>query len=151
MDNDEKIKLAHIYAERVRSDFHHKRFIEFELEEARRTLEVRGVQYGDKVSTSPTDAAIPEGVAKVIELEGKLDQFLVGYIENRSELIDVLSRIESPYYDALFGHYLLNMKWEELCVEMHYSYRMIMYFRHKGLLKLYEVMPLEYRDAERIE
>lgn len=147
MNDEVKAIVAAGYAEHVRDVVMSIRLVEDEITELETHLGVSAISTGDRVATSPTDSTIPDGVARLIELVEKKQTRLIEYVETYNEMSDALEQIEETARKAFTYHYLHLRTWEEVCVSMHYSYRGMMDVRKRGLIQLYDVMPVEYRDV----
>ena len=91
--------------------------------------------------------AIPDAVIRIQELIRDYCSELAGYVDEQREAHDALAKIgDESRRSALTLHYLAGRSWEEVCVEMRYSYRRIMEIRAEALCELYDHMPPEWRD-----
>lgn len=145
MNSDVKAIVATGYAEHVRDVGMSKLLLEAEIEHLQRQLEPSGINYGDKVSVSPTMDTIPDGVAKLIQLQDEYETTIAEYAAIIREAHNALLNIDVVPRTALTQHYILLKSWEEVCVEMGYTYDGVMKLRKRGLIALYDFIPGEYR------
>lgn len=148
MDNEDTVKIvrAERYALYVRSLELKMLFLREEIQHQEQLMVLTGVGYGDKITTSPTDSKVPDGIIKLFEMIEAYNEELSHYVEEHREAHACFTCVDHPYQAALVGHYILCKTWEQLCVEMHYSYRGMMKLREGGLLRLYDHMPMIERD-----
>lgn len=100
-----------------------------------------------KAKTPPRADAIPEAVARCMEVASDFETLALDISERRAEAARALARMESPVEAAaLSRHYLLGDTWESLCAIFDYSWRGIMQLRRRALLHAYDVMPHSERD-----
>lgn len=142
-----KLHIATQYAEYVSGIVRSTKTLPEEIDDLRERIALSGLALGDKVATSATADAIPDGVAKLRELISRYATELIEYRELTEEMHNRLQMIDSVECEALKQHYLLLVPWEQLCVDMHYTYRGMMKVRRRGLLQLYDVMPVEFKDV----
>lgn len=99
---------------------------------------VSGGQYTDRVA---------DVIVKLDEAKLEWEANLVAYT---NEAIDAAQRIEQledkAEMQALLLHYVDGKTWEKVCVQMDYSYENIMLIRRRGVLNMYDLMPLDWRD-----
>lgn len=95
----------------------------------------------------PSADAIPEAVARCMEVASDFEALALDISERRAEAARALASMESPIEAAVLSrHYLLGDTWESLCTSFGYSWRGIMQLRRRALLHAYDVMPHSERD-----
>lgn len=100
-----------------------------------------------KGKTPPRADAIPEAVARCMEVASDFEALACDISERRAVAARALASMESPIEAAVLSrHYLLGDTWESLCTSFGYSWRGIMQLRRRALLHAYEVMPHAERD-----
>lgn len=109
---------------------------------------LRGIDYArDHVSTSPISDAIPNAVAVHVDVGGSLDAIADNAKERIEEAARALDSMDDPTEAAaLTLYYIACHKWEEVCVELSYSWDGMMTMRRRALLHAYDVMPHSERD-----
>lgn len=118
-----------------------------EIDQQERLLDVSGIDYGDKITISPTDSTIPNGVSQLIKLrEDYLDE-LERYADEKRIAHDCFSKLSTIPRVALTRYYIMCHTWEECWTTMGYSESHMMRIREQGLLELFYVMPGEWRTA----
>ncbi len=117
-----------------------------EIERQRALLEPTTVMYREGAAASAKGDALENGVIRLRESIAEYCTELVEYIEQRKVANDAIMRLDRrEHIEALSGHYLRARKWEELCVEMGYSWRGMMNIRKAALCALYDFMPEQWR------
>ena len=145
MNDEVKAIVAAGYAEHVRDIAMSRLLQEEEIENLRHHLEPKAIMYGDKIKTSPTDSTIPDGIIKLQEMIKEYMDTVTYYVDLINEMHQALRNIDVVCRTALTKHYIFLMTWEEVCIDMGYSYSSIMKVRRRGLIGLYDYMPEEYR------
>lgn len=111
------------------------------MEEKLIELEAKAAQITSKISKEPkehdnTVDKLSETVAEIVDLQNEINDQLKKYYE-RAKYIE--RSIEAlPPREALLIRlrYLDQLSWEEICVEMHYSWRQIHYIHAEALKML---------------
>lgn len=91
-----------------------------------------------KVQASGSQSRMADTVDKMVDLERELADAVNEYAAKRKEIAAVIQRVDNPNYRTLLEYrYLACMKWEEIAVRMHYSWRWTMRI-HAAALKAIE-------------
>lgn len=146
--DDWRVEQAHAYLERVRRMGADCAGLRRLVEDARANLgAVRGLDYsrgGGGTQTAGDDAIVNE-IAAVQESVASYVAKLAEYEDERHRAAMTVDRMPDPTEARVIRlRYLLGWKWENICVEVSYSYNGIMKLRRRALMSFYEVMP---RDA----
>lgn len=146
--DDWRVEQAHAYLERVRRMGADCAGLRRLVEDARANLgAVRGLDYsrgGGGTQTAGDDAIVNE-IAAVQESVQAYVTRLAEYEDERHRAAMTVDRMPDPTEARVIRlRYLLGWKWENICVEVSYSYNGIMKLRRRALMSFYEVMP---RDA----
>ena len=140
---------AHAYLERIRKLGEDCAALQDEVEDARdRASGLTGIDYTrDQVDSSPTDEAMVNAVSSIKRAIGDYAMKLAEYIDERKRASDAMMLMDD-YTEAraLRLRYLLNHDWEQVCVEMHYTYDGMMKLRRRALCSYWEKMPFSERD-----
>lgn len=146
--DDWRVEQAHAYLERVRRMGADCAGLRRLVEDARANLgAVRGLDYsrGGGGSKTAGDDAIVNEIAAVQESVQAYVTRLAEYEDERHRAAMAVDRMPDPTEARVLRlRYLLGWKWENICVEVGYSYDGIMKLRRRALVSFYEVMP---RDA----
>lgn len=146
--DDWRVEQAHAYLERVRRMGADCAGLRRLVEDARANLgAVRGLDYsrGGGGSQTAGDDAIVNEIAAVQESVQAYVTRLAEYEDERHRAAMTVDRMPDPTEARVIRlRYLLGWKWENICVEVGYSYDGIMKLRRRALVSFYEVMP---RDA----
>ena len=141
-----RIEQAHDYLERIRKLGEDCAALQAEVDDARDRL--GGVDYSrDSISLSPNDDAMVEAVDAIKHAVRDYVMKLAEYTDERHRAsMAVMKMDDATEARALRLRYLLNMDWEAVCVQMHYSYDGMMKLRRRALCSYYDVMPHTERD-----
>lgn len=107
----------------------------------------RGIDYSvPKVAASPNRDAIPDAVARLEEAIAGYCTELVGYLDEKDQARDCISRLEDARYRAVLGMYYVNgHSWETVGEKVGYSEVHCKELRSEALPLVYEIMPREWR------
>lgn len=76
-------------------------------------------------------------VEKIIEIEEKLDHEIDALVDLRNRIEVAVERLEDgKLRDVMRYRYIDGMKWEQIAVEMHYSYMQVCRLHGKALLEI---------------
>lgn len=76
----------------------------------------------------------PHKFDALLELEDKLDDMIDKLYQTKNEILAVIDRLEDSRERIALKTYYIDMKtWEEVCVELHYSWRQTMYIKKRAL------------------
>ena len=108
---------------------------------------VNGIDYSkDKVTTSPTDAAIHNAVESYMYRFDELQALKNISEEAMTECFSKLEQIEDEQATILRLHYLLDMKTQDIAFSLYMSKRSVYRKINEALLNLYEAgLPIEYK------
>jgi len=109
---------------------------------------LRGMDYSRvQVSVSATPDAIPNAVIAHDEAGDSLASIADSARERITQAAMALNEMQDPTEAAaLTLYYIACRKWEEVCVELSYSWDGMMTMRRRALLHAYDVMPHSERD-----
>lgn len=78
----------------------------------------------ERVQTSGTSDKVGSSIVKIIDLENEINDSIDELIDLKREVLRKIEQIENDDYKLLITLKYLNFKsWEEIAVEMNYSYR----------------------------
>ena len=76
-------------------------------------------------------------VEKIIEIEEKLDREIDALVDLRNRIEAAVEKLEDGRLrDVMRYRYIDGMKWEQIAVEMHYSYMQVCRLHGKALLEI---------------
>ena len=85
----------------------------------------------------------PHKFDALVELEDKIDELIDRLYATKTEILDVIDKLEDRREFLALKVYYIDMKtWEEVCVELHYSWRQIMYIRKQAVKHVDEIIAL---------
>ena len=89
-----------------------------------------------------------EGVAKLVDLKEELNRDIERLTDLKKAAYDLLNQVENErYMDVLHRRYFLHQSFEQIAVDLGYTYRNVCYIHGKALVAFGEVLD-EERKAE---
>lgn len=86
----------------------------------------------------------PHKFDSLVELEDKIDELIDRLYATKTEILGVIDRLEDRREFLALKVYYIDMKtWEEVCVEMTYSWKQMMRIRKKAISHVDEIMGIE--------
>lgn len=83
----------------------------------------------------------PHKFDSLVELEDKIDELIDRLYATKTEILGVIDRLEDRREFLALKVYYIDMKtWEEVAVEMNYTWRQTMRIRKAALLHVEEIM-----------
>lgn len=91
----------------------------------------------------------PHKFDALVELEYKLDERIDALCAAKTEILDTICQLEDSRERLALQLYYIDMKtWEEVCVELHYSWRQTMYIRKQAIKHVDEIIALNCTQVE---
>ncbi len=139
---------ASAYLKRVRDAKRHIAALTAEVDEVRSLASgLKGIDYSrDAVQTSATDDAMPNAVAKLLDLIAERVALIDEYAGMMSECGQALANLNGTYADILRYRYMCDHPWERIAVETHYSEAYLYELHGLALSAFYPLMPTHERD-----
>ena len=136
------------YLSRVRDAKRHIDAMNAEVDELREMAGgLRGIDYSkDIVATSPSADAIPDAVARILEIIEQRAEYIRDYacmVEQCVQALDKLGGVES---DILRYRYVCDWRWEQIAARTHYSEQWLYELHNRALCSFYDCMPASGRD-----
>lgn len=95
----------------------------------------------DKVQTSPPSDTMARIVDKIVDMEKEVDEEIDQLREIKREVYQVIFSLSDERYRAVLRRRYINGKtWEQIAVELHYSYKQVCRIHGKALQKLKDVL-----------
>ena len=112
--------------------------MELEIEKWRTQLEGMGAQLIDGMPRSHGNKKDWEkAILEIERLNGELTRELLNLRTKRQTIIDAINEMKTPILQVLIERrYLDGLRWEEICAEMHYSWRQVHYMHIKALRQI---------------
>lgn len=86
------------------------------------------------VSGGADQDKIGNALAKIIDLKDEINRDIDHFVDKKREVIALLMQINNPlYYQVLHKRYFLYQTFEQIALEMDYSYRGICYLHGRAL------------------
>lgn len=103
-----------------------------DLREMSTTL--KSFQMGERVQSSPEPDKIGHTIAKIMDKQNEINDMIDRYIDQKDEARKYIDQMEDlNERKVLRRRYLKGMKWEDICVDMSFSWRQIHYIHSKAL------------------
>lgn len=114
--------------------------------------ELRGICYGlsaisneERVQSTPNHDKIGTVIAKLDELERKIDALVDEYVDKRSKIISQIDSMEDELiYNVLFARYIEKKTFEKISDEMNYSFRQTTRLHGKAIQEFEKKYGSEY-------
>ena len=137
IEKSEKIKLAKAELNSYYDLYCKTRNLKQDLAELReRMSSVRITKYDDEPrGTAPNDS-IEELFDKLHEIESKIEQNIWAMSDRQLQLVEKIHKLNGVYADILHKRYIERKKFEQIAVEVNYTWRQTQR-NHKKALILY--------------
>jgi hypothetical protein len=88
----------------------------------------------ERVQSSPDFDKMTGKVAKIIEMENKIDSLIDVYVDKKNVIVSQIDSMENEtYYEILFARYIEKKTFEKIADEMSYSWRQIIRLHGRAL------------------
>ena len=94
-------------------------------------------------SGSGGKSRVAEAVDKIVDLEREINADIDKLVDLKREIMTVIDQLEAPFCDLLYKRYFQFMKWEEIAVDMHYTYQWVCELHGKALLKVKDLIEID--------
>lgn len=91
-------------------------------------------------SGSGGKSRVAEAVDKIVDLECEINADIDKLVELKREIMSVIDQLDSLHRDVLYKRYFQYKTWEQISVEMNYSYRHTTRMHGQALLELKRVL-----------
>ena len=139
---------ASAYLRKIRDMRRHIAALNAEIDEQRALASgLTGIDYSrDNVSTSPTDDAMPNAVARLLEIIAERVELVRDYTGMLDECGTSLRDLNGTYGDVLRYRYLCDYPWERIAAATNYSEQWLYELHNQALSAFYDHMPPTQRD-----
>lgn len=97
---------------------------------------ISAINTDDKVKSTPNFDKIGSNIAKIQELEYKLDVIIDEYVDKKNLIISQIDSMDNElHYEILFARYIEKKTFEKIAVEVGYSWRQIVRLHEQALQK----------------
>ena len=88
----------------------------------------------ERVLSSPDFDKMTGKVAKILEMEQKIDSLIDEYVDKKNLIVSQIDSMENEtYYQILFSRYIEKKNFEKIAEEMSYSWRQIIRLHGRAL------------------
>lgn len=95
----------------------------------------------DPVQSSGSGDKIGSLVCSIVDLEDKLKADIQKYIKLKKEVISIIDKVDSADYGKiLYMRYLQYKTWEQIAVEMNYSYQWVCVLHGRALTEVKKII-----------
>ena len=99
----------------------------------------------DIVQSSGAGDELGDTVAKIVDLQNEINADIDKLVDLKREIMVVIDQLEAPFCDLLYKRYFRFMKWEEIALEMGYTYQWVCQLHGKALLKVKELIEVDIK------
>jgi hypothetical protein len=99
------------------------------------------IQQGERVLSSGTQDKMAEIICKINEKECEWNDLMREFALARANVIINIQKLNNPEYEQiLYKRYCQSKKWEEIALEMNYTYQWVCKLHGRALLELDKVL-----------
>jgi hypothetical protein len=100
----------------------------------------------ERVQTSPDFDKMSGKIAKILEMESKIDSLIDEYVEKKNLIVSQIDSMENEtYYEILFARYIEKKTFEKIADEMSYSWRQIIRLHGRALQEFEKIYGKTHR------
>ena len=139
---------ASVYLSEVRDAKRHIEAMTAEVDELRdMAAGLHGIDYSKPyVKSSPSADAIPDAVARILELIEQRAGFICEYARMVEQCVAALDELGGVESDILRYRYVCDFRWEQIAARTHYSEQWLYELHNRALCMFYDFMPANGRD-----
>ncbi len=95
----------------------------------------------DVVQSSGTKDKMANTIDRIVDLEREIDADIDQLVNLKREIMSVIDKVEDPILiDILYKRYFRYEKWEEIAIEMNYSYRQVTRLHGQALQEVRKIL-----------
>ena len=130
------------YLNQVRNLESKMKILKEEIDTLRETVVSTGaIQQGERVLSSGTQDKMAETICKINEKECEWNDLMREFALARANVIINIQKLNNPEYEQiLYKRYCQSKKWEEIALEMNYTYQWVCKLHGRALLELDKVL-----------
>jgi hypothetical protein len=99
------------------------------------------IQQGERVLSSGTQDKMAETICKINKKECEWNDLMREFALARANVIINIQKLNNPEYEQiLYKRYCQSKKWEEIALEMNYTYQWVCKLHGRALLELDKVL-----------
>ena len=101
----------------------------------------------ERIQSSPDFDKMTGKVAKIIEMERKIDSLIDDYVDKKNVIVSQIDSMENEtYYEILFARYIEKKTFEKIADEMMYSWRQIIRLHGLALKEFEKIYGKTYKN-----
>lgn len=95
----------------------------------------------DVVQSSGTKDKMANTIDRIVDLEREIDADIDSFVSIKREVMSVIDKVVDPILiDVLYKRYFRYEKWEEIAIEMNYSYRQVTRLHGQALQEVRRIL-----------
>lgn len=115
----------------------------FELDKLKSESVCKASSYGERVQTTFDPNSKEKMLTTILSLEKELSKDIEYYISVKNEIIKTIDELESSNeIDVLYKKYVQFKTWEQIAVEMNYTFRNVLIIHGKALKNLQKLIKI---------
>lgn len=123
------------YLQQVRRAKLHINSLQEEIETMKElAVSIGAISQGEKVMSSASQDKMADIICKIEDRMAELKDKVTEYIQLRTEVMATISKVDNDdYQQILYKRYCQMKKWEEIALEMSYSWRWVIKLHGRAL------------------
>ena len=133
---------AKVYLQQVRKAELHIKSLEEEIETMKElAVSIGSISQNEKVMSSVSQDRIADIICKIEDRVAELKIKMTEYIQLRAEVMATISKIDNDdYQQILYKRYCQMKKWEEIALEMSYTYQWVCKLHERALRVISKIL-----------
>ena len=130
------------YLQQVRRAKIHIDSLQEEIETMKElAISIGAISQGEKVMSSVSQDKMTDIICKIEDRMAELKDKVTEYIQLRAEVMATISKVDNDdYQQILYKRYCQMKKWEEIALEMSYTYQWVCKLHGRALEEIREIL-----------
>lgn len=130
------------YLQQVRRAKIHIDSLQEEIETMKElAISIGAISQGEKVMSSVSQDKMADIICKIEDRMAELKDKVTEYIQLRAEVMATISKVDNDdYQQILYKRYCQMKKWEEIALEMSYTYQWVCKLHGRALEEIREIL-----------
>lgn len=108
-------------------------------------VSIGAISQGEKVMSSVSQDKMADIICEIEERVAELKNNVTEYIKLRNEVMATISKVDNDdYQQILYKRYCQMKKWEEIALEMNYSWRWVIKLHGRALNEVDGILKCSY-------